>query len=95
MPKAQRYQADLAQAIRTKAFSLPKPNSSSKSVGYTLIDGGGAAVISVTNVEAKQVDAIMDEEVQGLGQVMAMQLGGFDMQNYQSSRKQEADITGS
>ncbi|MBT3427772.1 MAG: hypothetical protein HOJ61_05645 [Gammaproteobacteria bacterium] len=95
VPKAQRYQQGLPQAIRTKAFSLAKPDSSSKSVGYTLTDGGGAAVISVTNVAAKQVDAIMDEEVQGLGQVMAMQLGGFDMQNYQSSRKQEADITGS
>lgn len=94
VPKAKRYQQDLPQAIRTKAFSLPKPDSSSKSVGYTLIDGGGAAVISVTNVEAKQVDAMRDEEVQGLGQVMAIQQGGFDMQNYQSSRKQAADITG-
>ena len=95
VPKALRYQQDLPQAISTKAFSLPKPDSSSKSVGYALIENGGAAVISVTNVETKQLESILDEEVQGLQQVMAMQLGGFDLQNHQRSRLQASDITGS
>jgi len=89
----QRYQSDVPAAIRDKAFSLPKPDSSSKSVGYTLLDTGGAAVISVTNVKAKESGSVGEADLQGLRQVMAMQLGGFDMQNYQRSRKQEADVT--
>ncbi|MEC8819996.1 MAG: hypothetical protein VYA08_03805, partial [Pseudomonadota bacterium] len=64
-----------------------------KSVGYTLLDTGGAAVISVTNVKAKESGSVGEADLQGLRQVMAMQLGGFDMQNYQRSRKQEADVT--
>jgi hypothetical protein len=59
-----------------------------------LLDNGGAAVISVTNVKAKKPGSVDEADMQGLRQVMAMQLGGFDMQNYQSSRKQEADVTG-
>ena len=48
----------------------------------------------MTNVKAKGPDSVDEVDMQGLRQVMAMQLGGFDMQNYQSSRKQEADVTG-
>ena len=49
--KATRYAPGLDANVREQAFSLPKPVELEKSLGLVELSEGGAAVISVTNVE--------------------------------------------
>lgn len=87
--KAKRSSTNLEAAIRTEAFSLPKPDENTKSIGSTILPDGDAVVISVTNVENKPEEAITSAEIAMLGRGLASQKGFID---YQEFRKSLADV---
>ena len=91
--EASRSQIGMDPTINRLAFSLPKPLHGDKSVGYTMLPGGGAAVISVTNVKIKAEGPAGSREVEALGRALALGQGNVDYQEYQASLLKAASVT--
>jgi peptidyl-prolyl cis-trans isomerase D len=89
---ATRNQTGMDVTISQQAFSLPKPQESEKSVGYTLLPDGGAAVLSVTNV----VNFEQSPQAQPFGplaQILGTRQGTLEYTEYQTSLLDRADVS--
>ncbi|MDA1299309.1 MAG: SurA N-terminal domain-containing protein [Proteobacteria bacterium] len=83
---------DLEGGIRSYAFSLPRPDESGKSVGYTTADDGDAVVVTVTNVRNKEPSGSTEADIPGLGRVLAAQEGRTVFSEFQAALADSADI---
>lgn len=90
--KAGRNHGAMDRDINREAFSLPKPVQGDKSVGYTMLPGGDAAVISVTNVQNQEGPELGEEQIVSLQRALAMRQGAIDYQNFQDSLIEAADV---
>ena len=88
---AQRGQPGIDQAINKRAFSLPRPQEGNKSVGFTLLEDGDAAVISVTNVQNKEAENDL-QDVAMLARILASQQGTGDFLEWRESLAESATI---
>ncbi len=91
--EARRNHAGMDMAINREAFSLPKPQTGNKSVGYAVLADGDAAVISVTNVRNKSNDEPGGAEQASLLRVLGVRQGSMDFQDFQESLNKTADIS--
>ena len=89
---ANRQNSSLDNTIKTAAFSLPRPSEGDKSVGYTTMSDGGAAVISVTNVNNFAEGALAPTEVADLHRIMNSQQGAVDYQEFQETLAAGSDV---
>ncbi len=92
LAEARRNDPVIDPEIKQAAFSLPRPGKNAKSVGLAILDDGGAAVISVTNVQNRD-DASTEQELAGISLVLAAQQGAVDYQEFLDSLRQQADIS--
>ena len=91
--KASRYAPGLAAEIRREAFSLPKPGKLEKALGLVVLSDGGAAVISVTNVENGPT-ASESNQGQALRQMLSFQRGGLDFAGAEQTLRVEGSVSG-
>lgn len=91
--KASRYAPGLDADVRREAFSLPRPEKLEKSLGLVVLEGGGAAVISVTNVENGPT-ASEPNQGQALRQMLSYQRGGLDFTGAEQTLREEASVSG-
>ena len=89
--KAQRNQPNLAADISRYAFSLPRPRAGNKSVGYTLLGDGDAAIVSVTNVQNKSAEDDL-QNVASLGRILASQQGASDFLDWREGLALNATV---
>jgi len=89
--KAQRNQPNLAADIGRYAFSLPRPRAGNKSVGYTLLGDGDAAIVSVTNVQNKSAEDDL-QNVASLGRILASQQGASDFLDWREGLALNATV---
>ena len=80
LAKASRSDRDIDGEINREAFSLPRPVEGDKSVGYTLLANGDAAVVSVTNVQNKAPQEVDVSNLSSLARVLATREGASDYQ---------------
>ncbi|MFT5012075.1 MAG: peptidyl-prolyl cis-trans isomerase D [Patiriisocius sp.] len=78
--KAGRGARDIDGEINREAFSLARPVEGNKSVGYTLLANGDAAVVSVTNVQNKAPAEVDVSNLASLARVLAAREGASDYQ---------------
>lgn len=90
---AGRNQIGLERKINVEAFKLARPPEGTKSVGYTLLPDGDAAVISVTNVQNKPRSDVSDEELKSLGRILANQRGGFEYSEFRDNLAAMGEVT--
>ncbi|MDA9366219.1 SurA N-terminal domain-containing protein [Pseudomonadales bacterium] len=89
--KAQRNQPNLAADIGRYAFSLPRPRAGNKSVGYTLLADGDAAIVSVTNVQNKSAEDDL-QNVASLARILASQQGASDFLDWREGLALNATV---
>jgi peptidyl-prolyl cis-trans isomerase D len=89
--KAQRNQPNLAADIGRYAFSLPRPREGNKSVGYTLLGDGDAAIVSVTNVQNKSADDDV-QNVASLARILSSQQGSGDFLDWREGLALNATV---
>jgi len=88
---ATRNQRGMDVTINREAFSLPRPQESEKSVGYTMLPDGGAAVLSVTNV----VNFEQSPQTQPFGplaRILGTRQGTLEYAEYQTSLLDRAEV---
>jgi peptidyl-prolyl cis-trans isomerase D len=90
--EARRNHPGMDASINQEAFSLPKPQPGDKTVGYTLLLDGDAAVISITNVRNKPAGETGMAELDSLIRILGARQGGMDYQEFQESLAEMADI---
>jgi peptidyl-prolyl cis-trans isomerase D len=89
---ATRNQTDMDVTINREAFSLPRPQESGKSVGYTLLPDGGAAVLSVTNINNFE-QSPQTQPFGPLAQILGTRQGTLEYTEYQTSLLDKAKVT--
>ncbi|NQV64777.1 MAG: hypothetical protein HQ497_05365 [SAR86 cluster bacterium] len=89
--KAQRNQPNLAADIGRYAFSLPRPREGNKSVGYTLLGDGDAAIVSVTNVQNKSAGDDV-QNVASLARILSSQQGSGDFLDWREGLALNATV---
>jgi hypothetical protein len=90
--EARRSQSTLAPEINEHAFGLPRPADGNKAVGYTLLDGGDVAIISVTNVQNKKVGDDL-QDMNRLGRILASQQGTGEFLEWREGLEERATVT--
>ncbi len=80
------------QDILQQAFELPRPGKDAKSIGSAGLPGGGTALITVTQVENGQLDALTDAEVQGMRSFLAKRAARLDFNGFFETVRAEATI---
>ncbi|MEX2488242.1 MAG: SurA N-terminal domain-containing protein [Pseudomonadales bacterium] len=93
VPEARRNHPDIDPEIRARAFNLARPPETGKSVGYTILEEGDAAVVTVTNVENGDVDAMAAQDIRQLGRALANQRGRHDFQEFRANLEREIEVT--
>ena len=91
--KATRFVPGLEAKVRERAFSLPKPVQLEKSLGLVELNEGGAAVISVTNVENGDGSSDLSQG-QALQQMLGFQRGRLDFAGAEQTLREEGSISG-
>ena len=91
--KATRFAPGLEARVRERAFSLPKPVQLEKSLGLVELNEGGAAVISVTNVENGDGSSDLSQG-QALQQMLGFQRGRLDFAGAEQTLREEGSISG-
>ena len=91
--KATRFAPGLEAKVRERAFSLPKPVQLEKSLGLVELNEGGAAVISVTNVENGDGSSDLSQG-QALQQMLGFQRGRLDFAGAEQTLREEGSISG-
>ena len=91
--KATRFAPGLEAKVRERAFSLPKPVQLEKSLGLVELNEGGAAVISVTNVENGDGSSDLSQG-QALQQILGFQRGRLDFAGAEQTLREEGSISG-
>jgi peptidyl-prolyl cis-trans isomerase D len=90
--EARRSQSALDPEINEHAFGLPRPAEGNKAVGYTLLDGGDVAIISVTNVQNKKVGDDL-QDMNRLGRILASQQGTGEFLEWREGLEERATVT--
>jgi peptidyl-prolyl cis-trans isomerase D len=90
--EARRSQSELDPEINEHAFGLPRPAEGNKAVGYTLLDGGDVAIISVTNVQNKKVGDDL-QDLNRLGRILASQQGTGEFLEWREGLEERATVT--
>ena len=90
--EARRSQSELDPEINEHAFGLPRPAEGNKAVGYTLLDGGDVAIISVTNVQNKKVNDDL-QDMNRLGRILASQQGAGEFREWREGLEERATVT--
>jgi len=90
--EARRSQSELDPEINEHAFGLPRPAEGNKAVGYTLLDGGDVAIISVTNVQNKKVNDDL-QDMNRLGRILASQQGTGEFLEWREGLEERATVT--
>lgn len=93
VPEARRNEPALDQEINRAAFSLARPPETGKSVGHTVLAGGDAAVVTVTNVENGDVDDMEGQEIRSIARALAWQQGRSDFEEFRENLARKVDIT--
>ncbi|MFT5209137.1 MAG: peptidyl-prolyl cis-trans isomerase D [Flavobacterium sp.] len=93
--EAKRNQIGMDREINTEAFSLPRPSEGNKSVGYSVLNNGDAAVLVVTNVQNNNGDTSSADDLRSLGRVLASQQGGSDYLEFRDNLTLEASVSSS
>lgn len=89
--EARRSQSELDPEINEHAFGLPRPAEGNKAVGYTLLDGGDVAIISVTNVQNKKVGDDL-QDMNRLGRILASQQGTGEFLEWREGLEERATV---
>ena len=87
-----RFDPSVPAQVREEAFALPKPVGSKPSVTALTLDGGGAAVVAVSNVRADGPDENPELRAQRVRQ-MQMRLALQDVAAYVEELRRTADVT--
>ena len=90
---AARHQTGMPAPINEEAFSLPPPPQNSKSVGYTTLPGGDAAVVTVTNVVDGGGDKPSAKDLAGLQRVLGANRGQHEFSEFRNELAKEGNIT--
>ncbi len=90
---AGRNQMNLDSEINEEAFGLARPPENGKSVGYTVLEDGDAAVVTVTNVENGDVDDLSEENIRGITRALALQQGRDDFMEFREDLTRRTEIT--
>lgn len=88
-----RSDRDIDQGISSEAFKLPRPPEGKKSVGYTLLPNGDAAVITVTKVQNEPVSKIKSQDVANLQRVLQLQEGTYEYMEFRNQLAESGEIT--
>lgn len=91
--EARRNQPGLDPEINARAFTLAKPPETGKSVGYTVLEDGDAAVVTVTNVENGDVSDMDQQEIQRIARALGWQRGQHAFAEFRENLAREVDIT--
>jgi peptidyl-prolyl cis-trans isomerase D len=91
--EASRNQAGMDRQVNSTAFSLPRPPADTKSTGYSVLEDGDAAVISVTNVRNKPEDQMIAPELEGLKRVLENQRGASEYREFRNQLAQAGNIS--
>ncbi len=78
---ASRNEREIDAEITRKAFSLPRPAEGNKAIGQLVLANGDTAVVSVTNVQNKEPEAIDVANMDSLARVLAAREGSSDFQS--------------
>lgn len=87
-----RNEVGLDPEINREAFKLPRPPKGNKSVGYTMLSDGDAAVITVTRVVNGPADQLAKSELEGLQTVLASQQGNYEYFEFRQGLAESADV---
>jgi peptidyl-prolyl cis-trans isomerase D len=87
-----RSQTSMDVTINQEAFSLPRPAESEKSVGYTMLPDGGAAVLSVTNVQNFEQNP-NTPAFGPLARILGTRQGTLEYTEYQRRLLDQADVS--
>ncbi|MBL4680225.1 MAG: SurA N-terminal domain-containing protein [Pseudomonadales bacterium] len=90
--EAKRNQLGMDREINREAFSLPRPSDGNKSIGYTILLNGDAAVLVVTNVQNKTESDSTPEDLVSLGRVLASQQGISDYREFRDNLVLEGSV---
>jgi peptidyl-prolyl cis-trans isomerase D len=90
--EARRTQSDLDPQINEHAFGLPRPAEGNKALGYTLLDGGDVAIVSVTNVQNKKVNDDL-QDMNRLGRILSSQQGTGEFLEWREGLEERATVT--
>lgn len=87
-----RFDPSVPAQVREEAFALPKPAGGTPSVSAITLDGGGAAVVAVSNVRVDQSDPNPELRAQRVRQMQA-RLALRDVAAYVEELRRTADVT--
>lgn len=90
---ASRSEREIDAEIIRKAFSLPRPAEGNKAVGHLVLANGDTAVVSVTNVQNKEPEAIDVANMESLARVLAAREGSSDFQSLREYLQAEGKIS--
>ena len=93
--EAKRNHTGMDREINTEAFSLPRPSEGNKSIGYSVLSNGDAAVLVVTNVQNDNGDTSSADDLRSLGRVLASQQGGSDYLEFRNNLVLEGSVSSS
>jgi peptidyl-prolyl cis-trans isomerase D len=87
-----RFDPSVPAQVREEAFALPKPAGSQPSVSALTLDGGGAAIVAVSNVRVDRPEANPELLAQRVRQMQA-RLALQDVAAYVEELRRTADVT--
>lgn len=93
VPAVVRNQPGIDRAILSSAFKLPRPPEGGKSVGYTMLADGDAAVFSVTRVVNKAQDNLHVADLDRMRRALANQRGAYEFREFRDELADEGDVT--
>jgi len=87
-----RSSQELAPAIRTELFRLPRPTEGGASYGSVELPSGGRAILALTAVKMPESNALSDNEKQAMRNFLAGRQGQQDYQDLVRALKDAAEI---
>jgi len=88
---ARRSQPSLDQEIAVEAFKLPRPAAGAKSVGFTRLSDGDAAVITVTKVSNPENNMNADD-INNMRRILSSRFGSFDFLEFREQLSRDTKV---
>lgn len=89
---ASRNETDIPQPVLQAAFKLPRPVEGAKTVGSSVLEGGGRAVVTVTRVVDGDLALMAESEVSGLRDFLQRRAGNVDFGALYATLEREASV---
>jgi len=89
---AGRNQTEIPQPVLQTAFTLPRPAQGAKSVGSSVLDDGGHAVVTVTRVVDGDLALMADSEVKNLRQFLQNRAGNIEFGALYATLEADASV---